>query len=37
VPALFVLGASAFVLNTLFERPVESIAGLGLVATGVPV
>ena len=37
VPALFVLGAAAFVLNTLFERPVESISGLGLVAAGVPV
>jgi basic amino acid/polyamine antiporter, APA family len=37
VPALFVLGAAAFVLNTLFEKPVESIAGLGLVATGLPV
>jgi APA family basic amino acid/polyamine antiporter len=37
VPALFVLGSAAFVLNTLMERPVESIAGLGLVATGVPV
>ena len=37
VPALFVLGSAAFVLNTLFERPVESIAGLGLMALGVPV
>jgi basic amino acid/polyamine antiporter, APA family len=37
VPALFVLGAAAFVLNTLFEKPAESIAGLGLVAAGVPV
>ena len=36
VPALFVLGSSAFVLNTLFERPVESITGLGLVALGIP-
>jgi APA family basic amino acid/polyamine antiporter len=37
VPALFVLGSAAFVLNTLFERPMESIAGLGLMALGVPV
>jgi basic amino acid/polyamine antiporter, APA family len=37
VPALFVLGSAAFVLNTLLEKPVESIAGLGLVAAGVPV
>ena len=36
VPGLFVLGSSAFVLNTLFERPAESMTGLGLVALGVP-
>ena len=37
VPALFILGSAAFVLNTLLERPVESITGLGLVLAGVPV
>lgn len=37
VPAIFILGSAAFVLNTLVERPVESIAGLGLLALGVPV
>jgi APA family basic amino acid/polyamine antiporter len=37
VPAIFVFGSAAFVLNTLIERPVESIAGLGLVAAGLPV
>ena len=37
VPLLFVLGSGAFVVNTLLERPAESIAGLGLVALGVPV
>jgi APA family basic amino acid/polyamine antiporter len=37
VPALFVLGSAAFVVNTLLERPVESIAGLGLLVIGVPV
>jgi len=36
VPALFVLGSLAFVLNTLVERPVESLAGLGLLALGLP-
>ncbi len=36
VPALFVLASTAFVLNTLLERPVESVTGLGLVALGVP-
>ena len=37
VPAFFVLGSTAFVFNTLLERPMESIAGLGLLAIGVPV
>ena len=37
VPLVFIAGATAFVLNTLMERPVQSIAGLGLVALGLPV
>jgi APA family basic amino acid/polyamine antiporter len=37
VPAIFVLGSLAFVLNTLLERPVESAIGLALVLIGVPV
>jgi APA family basic amino acid/polyamine antiporter len=37
VPALFVLGSLVFVLNTLFERPVESLAGVGLLVIGIPV
>lgn len=37
IPAIFVLGSLAFVVNTLLERPVESLAGLGLVALGIPV
>jgi APA family basic amino acid/polyamine antiporter len=36
VPALYVLGSFALVANTLSERPLESIAGLGLVAIGLP-
>jgi len=36
VPALFVLSTSVLVVNTLAERPVESILGLGLVALGLP-
>jgi APA family basic amino acid/polyamine antiporter len=36
VPAVFVLGSGLLVFNTLVERPVESIAGLGLVALGLP-
>ena len=37
VPWLFVAGSTVFVINTLFERPVESLAGLGLLVLGVPV
>jgi basic amino acid/polyamine antiporter, APA family len=37
VPALFVLGSVAFVINTLTERPKESLIGLGLLALGLPV
>ena len=36
VPLVFIAGSGAFVLNTLFERPVESLAGLGLLALGLP-
>ena len=37
VPMIFIVGAAAFVTNTLLERPFESLAGLGLLALGVPV
>jgi APA family basic amino acid/polyamine antiporter len=37
VPAVFILASSAFVANTLMERPRESFAGLGLLALGLPV
>ena len=36
VPALFILGCTAFVINTLVERPWQSLAGLGLIALGLP-
>ena len=36
VPLLFVGGSALLVLNTLLERPVESLLGLGLVALGLP-
>jgi APA family basic amino acid/polyamine antiporter len=36
VPALFVAGSGLLVVNTLTERPVESLLGLGLVAIGLP-
>ena len=36
VPGLFIAGSGLLVLNTLMERPVESLLGLGLVALGLP-
>jgi basic amino acid/polyamine antiporter, APA family len=36
VPILFVLGSLGLVVNTFLERPVESLAGLLLMAAGVP-
>jgi APA family basic amino acid/polyamine antiporter len=36
VPLIFIAGSAAFVINTLFERPTESLAGLGLLALGLP-
>jgi APA family basic amino acid/polyamine antiporter len=37
VPGVFILASMAFVANTLVERPKESLAGLGLLALGLPV
>jgi basic amino acid/polyamine antiporter, APA family len=37
VPWVFILASAAFVLNTLLERPRESLTGLGLLALGLPV
>jgi APA family basic amino acid/polyamine antiporter len=37
VPIVFIAGSIAFVINTVMERPMESLAGLGLVALGLPV
>jgi APA family basic amino acid/polyamine antiporter len=36
VPAIFILASGALVLNTLLERPRESLAGLGFLGLGVP-
>jgi len=36
VPALFILASLALVVNTLVERPLESLFGLGLLALGLP-
>ena len=35
-PLLFILTSLAFVASTLWERPIESLLGLGLVVLGVP-
>jgi APA family basic amino acid/polyamine antiporter len=37
IPIVFVLVAGWLVINTLVERPVESVAGLVLIALGMPV
>jgi APA family basic amino acid/polyamine antiporter len=37
VPALFVFGSAVFVVNTLLQRPFESLSGLVLLAIGLPV
>ena len=36
VPVVFILTSMAFVSNTLLERPMESLWGLGLLALGLP-
>ncbi len=37
VPIVFILASSGILLNTLFEKPVESLAGVGLTILGIPV
>ena len=36
VPAVFVVGAFVLIVNTLTQRPIESLSGLGLLAIGLP-
>ena len=36
VPGFFIASSAAIIANTLFEKPVESVAGLGLLALGLP-
>ncbi len=36
VPVVFILTSMAFVANTLVERPIESVWGLGLLVLGLP-
>ncbi len=37
VPLVFILASSGILLNTLIERPVEALAGIGLTLAGIPV
>jgi APA family basic amino acid/polyamine antiporter len=37
VPMIFILALSGILLNTLIRRPVESLAGVVLMASGIPV
>jgi len=37
VPIVYIVASGALVINTLAERPTESLAGLGLLALGLPV
>jgi APA family basic amino acid/polyamine antiporter len=36
VPGLFVIGAIVLIVNTLNTRPIESLAGMGLLVIGLP-
>jgi APA family basic amino acid/polyamine antiporter len=36
VPVLFILGASVLLFSTLFDRPRESLMGIGLILLGLP-
>jgi APA family basic amino acid/polyamine antiporter len=36
VPLLFIAATAVLLVNTLMEQPIESLAGVGLVAIGVP-
>jgi APA family basic amino acid/polyamine antiporter len=36
-PILFVVASTAIVLNTIFATPLEAVAGLALILSGVPV
>lgn len=36
VPVFFILTALAFVAHTLFHQPLESLAGIGIIALGLP-
>ena len=37
VPVIFIACALLLIVNTLWTMPIESLAGLGLIAAGIPV
>ena len=37
VPVIFIIASVGILLNTLYQRPVESLAGGALTASGIPV
>jgi APA family basic amino acid/polyamine antiporter len=37
VPAVFIIASLGILFNTLIEKPVESLTGLGITALGIPV
>jgi APA family basic amino acid/polyamine antiporter len=37
MPMVFVLVATWLIINTLFNKPVESMAGLALICLGLPI
>jgi len=37
VPSLFILASLGILINTLIEKPVEALAGIGLTLAGIPV
>ncbi|MFC2163726.1 APC family permease [Acidobacteriota bacterium] len=37
VPIIFIIASSGILINTLVEKPVESMTGLGITALGIPV
>jgi APA family basic amino acid/polyamine antiporter len=37
VPAIFIIASFGILINTLIEKPMESLAGLGITIIGVPV
>jgi APA family basic amino acid/polyamine antiporter len=37
VPIIFILASTGILINTLLEKPVEALAGIGLTLLGIPV